>query len=346
MYNDLNNKAKNYLIKILKQEFYKQFDSADLYNRCLKEIDLLYDKKYLFLIQYLYEFKKLNKSISYEFQGMLNNFLFLYVIGLNFVNPLEFDLPYELYNEKEIHVNLIGAKGYDLVSYLNKQDDDFKIISGFFIKEEIPEINNLLTNHYLILPCNHLNKLMLFHFNQNNMLETINDFREYQDKYVTIKIGTKEKINNYEKISIENVITNSFEKNLVQILNPQTLNDFIKIKSLAHGASLWLHNEDFLVSQGKLNLNNLISSREDVYTYLLNHSLSKEKALEITNFISNGQALKKPIKWAKYEELMQDNHCEDLYIDIFTSIEYLFGKGGAVNECLFALNKDNYANLK
>ena len=134
MYNDLNNKAKNYLIKILKQEFYKQFDSHDLYNRCLKEIDLLYDKKYLFLIQYLYEFKKLNKSISYEFKGILNNFLFLYVIGLNFVNPLEFDLPYEIYNEKEIHVNLIGAKEYDLVSYLNKQDDDFKIISGFFIK--------------------------------------------------------------------------------------------------------------------------------------------------------------------------------------------------------------------
>ena len=49
-----------------------------------------------------------------------------------------------------------------------------------------------------------------------------------------------------------------------------------------------------------------------------------------------------PNLWDKYVKIMKEHNCEDIFIDIFSKIEFIFGRGQAVSECLFVLDKENY----
>lgn len=345
MYEYLNTTAKEYLSKELKISFFKNFDSKDLFRRCEKEMDILYDKNLLFVIEQLYKFKKENKNVKYHFRGNINNLLLLYVLDISYVNPLEYNLPYELFNDRTINVDIINEPSILFINYLERQTDTFKTVHGFFVKEDIREVNQLLENHYLLLPCDYLDNNMLLRFNDLNILETINDYRDYKDKYMIIRIDEKNVIKS-DKVCLNNVFTNKFEKEISKILKPKTINDYIKIKSIGHGTDVWNNNQDKLVKEKKINLNNLIATREDILEYLLNHKIKKDIALDITMFISLGKSQKDPIKWEQYIKIMKENKCEEIFIDIFSKILFIFGRGQAVSECLYALDKNNYCKDK
>lgn len=341
MYEYLNKQAKNYITKELIINFFKKFDLKDLFIRCEKEIDILYENNLLFIIEYLYKFKKENKDVRYHFRGTINNLLLLYVLDISYVNPLEYNLPYELFNDKNINIDIINGPSILFVNYLNKQADNFKIVYGNFIKEDIREVNKLLENHYLLLPCGYLDNSMLLKFNDLDILETIDDYRNYKDKYMTIRIDEKDIIR-CDNVCLDNVFTNDFEKEISKLLKPTTLDNYIKIKSLAHGTNVWKNNQDKLFKEKKINLDNLIATREDILEYLLNHKIEKNIALEITIFISLGKIKKEPNKWNKYVKVMKRYNCEDLFIEIFSKILFILGRGQTVSECLYVLNKDNY----
>lgn len=341
MYEYLNKQAKNYITKELIINFFKKFDLKDLFIRCEKEIDILYENNLLFIIEYLYKFKKENKDVRYHFRGTINNLLLLYVLDISYVNPLEYNLPYELFNDKNINIDIINGPSILFVNYLNKQADNFKIVYGNFIKEDIREVNKLLENHYLLLPCGYLDNSMLLKFNDLDTLETIDDYRNYKDKYMTIRIDEKDIIR-CDNVCLDNVFTNDFEKEISKLLKPTTLDNYIKIKSLAHGTNVWKNNQDKLFKEKKINLDNLIATREDILEYLLNHKIEKNIALEITIFISLGKIKKEPNKWNKYVKVMKRYNCEDLFIEIFSKILFILGRGQTVSECLYVLNKDNY----
>ena len=341
MYEYLNKQAKNYITKELIINFFKKFDLKDLFIRCEKEIDILYENNLLFIIEYLYKFKKENKDVRYHFRGTINNLLLLYVLDISYVNPLEYNLPYELFNDKNINIDIINGPSILFVNYLNKQADNFKIVYGNFIKEDIREVNKLLENHYLLLPCGYLDNSMLLKFNDLDTLETIDDYRNYKDKYMTIRIDEKDIIR-CDNVCLDNVFTNDFEKEISKLLKPATLDNYIKIKSLAHGTNVWKNNQDKLFKEKKINLDNLIATREDILEYLLNHKIEKNIALEITIFISLGKIKKEPNKWNKYVKVMKRYNCEDLFIEIFSKILFILGRGQTVSECLYVLNKDNY----
>ena len=39
---------------------------------------------------------------------------------------------------------------------------------------------------------------------------------------------------------------------------------------------------------------------------------------------------------------MIEHGCDDMFIDVLSKILYIFGRGQAVSECLFALDERNY----
>ncbi len=341
MYEYLNTIAKEYLTKELQRNFFKKFDLKNLFRRCEKEIDILYERNLLFVVEYLYKFKKENKNVKYHFRGTINNLLLLYVLDISYVNPLEYNLPYELFNDKTINVDIINEPSILFVNYLNRQADNFKIVYGFFEKEDLKEVNELLENHYLLLPCSCLDNNMLLRFNDLDILETIDDYRSYKNKYMTIRIDEKNKIR-CDNRCLDNVFTNDFEKDIAKILKPKTIDDYIKIKSIAHSTDVWNNNQNKLVKEKKINLNNLIATREDILEYLLNHKIERKIALEIVAFISLGKKKKEPNKWDEYVKVMKEHNCDDMFIDIFSKILFIFGRGQAISECLYVLDKDNY----
>lgn len=344
MYDELNLRAKEYLIKVFKRNYIKMYDNGKLVKRCFKEIDLLYNKKLLFIIEYLYKYKEENSNVSYHFRGMINNLLVLYVLGLTKVDPIEYNLPYELFNDKTINVDLINGSKLDLVCFLEKHTEYFKVISGSHELEDIEEINALLDNHYLLIPSINIPKDILLKYNDSGVLETIDDYGKYKDKYITIRIDEKPPITNTTKVCLDNILTNNFEKEIADILKPKTMNDYIKVKSISHGTDCWNFNQSKLVEKSKINFDNLLATREDVYEYLIEHKVDKKVVLEIIRILCKGCINKSKYGWDKYVKIMNDHNCDDIFIDILSKILFIFGRGQAVSECLFVLDENNYIN--
>lgn len=341
-YEELNLQAKDYLIVELENIFYEKYNDKELLERCYKEINILYNKGFLFIVEHLYKYKKQAKDISYYFSGSANNLFILYLLELTKVNPIKYNLPYELFNDRVIKLEIDGV-AYGLLYYFQKCDD-FKIVSGYFEKEDIEEINEIEKNHYLLIPDNYPLKNMLFRLNNIGMFETVDDYREYKDNFIAIRIAEKKVITKFKNVGLENVICNKFERQLSNILNPKTIEDYVKIKSLARGANVWKCNQDLMIKNNMLNLKSIISNREDIYEYLIAHSISSEVALEIIKFLNTMHIAYYHNIWGKYVDIMKQNKCEDRFIDIIEAIDYVSYRGQAISECLFVLDKANYYN--
>ncbi len=352
-YEHLNMNAKIYLFDELKEKFFLKYKNLDLFRRCNKELDLLYDKGLLFLIEIFYKYKEYHSRlpISYHFRGTINNLLLLYVLDITDVDPIKYNLPYELFNDSTICVDLIHAIPLDFLSYVGRNYyDELRFVYGTHEKEDIEEINAFEDNHYLLIPffgykdskdCPMLKDISL-RLNEDLILETVDDYRKYKDEFLTIRVDEKQPISDYEEKGLGNVLTNDFEKEIAEILQPKTIRDYIKVKSIGHGTDVWNYNQDALVAEGKITLENLIATREDILEYLLDHSIDRDMALEMLNFIRKGRAKKDPTKWDEYVGIMKEHNCEDMFIDIFSKILFIFGRGQAVSECLFVVDENNY----
>lgn len=352
-YEHLNIDAKIYLFDELKERFFHKYKNLDLFARCNKELDLLYDKGLLFLIEIFYKYKEDRSDfpISYHFRGTINNLLLLYVLGITDVDPIKYNLPYELFSDNTICVDLIQAIPLDFLLYVGTNYcDKVKLVYGNHNPEDIEEVNAFVDNHYLLIPflgykdskdCHVLQDISLS-LNEDLILGTVDDYRKYKDEFLTIRIDEKQPISEYKVKGLENVLTNELEKEIAEILQPKTIRDYIKIKSIGHGTDVWNYNQDVLVDDGKITLDNLIATREDILEYLLDHSIEKDMALEIFNFIRKGRPKEEPKKWDEYVSIMKEHNCDDMFIDIFSKILFIFGRGQAVSECLFALDENNY----
>lgn len=339
-YEKLNYKAKSFFNKKLNDIISIEFDKQTL-ERCHIEINILYEKGLLFIIEYLYKYRLENPKVKYHFKGTLNNLLLLHLLHLNEVNPLEYNLPYQLFTDKKIEVYLTNGSSIDLVKYPKKCSYDFELISGNFEKDDIKEINEIEKNNYLIIPSYHP-KNMPLKINKFGILETTKDYRNYKDKFLIIKIETKNYITDYQVVGIKNVINNEFEDNLAKKLSPNSIKDYAKIKSLAHSTKAWLTNQEKLFEQGKINIQNIIATREDVYEYLLEHSIESNIALDIVKSLHQVRNNNSSKLWNKYITIMKKHNCEETFIEIISNILYLSSRGQAVSECLFVLDNDNY----
>lgn len=342
-YEDLNLSAKDFFIN----ELDKKSSNEEILKRCHNEINLFDEKGFLFVIEMLYKFKEKNKDVSYHFRGMMNNSLFLYILGLSKVDPIKYNLPYELITDKTINVDLIGIDAASLVDFISvNYYNEIRIVAGSYKKCDDEEINKIEENHYLLIPAIYEEKKNItFKLNINNIFETIEDYRDFKNDYMSIRIGEKYFLFDYNEIKLENSLDNDFEIKIAEMLKPKIIDDYIKIKSIGHSTNVWRHNQEILVKDGKINISNLIATREDIFEYLLNHSIGKETALEILNYIYRYKWNNYPNLWDKYVKIMKEHNCEDIFIDIFSKIEFIFGRGQAVSECLFVLDKDNYIEL-
>lgn len=135
-----------------------------------------------------------------------------------------------------------------------------------------------------------------------------------------------------------------FEEEVAKQLKPKTIDDYVKVISLAHGTTVWKENQDELFKIKKIEINNVISNREDVYEYLIQHSIENDTAIDIVKQMSKARTSKSNELWQKYVDIMKKHDCDDMLIDILSKVLYIFGRGQAISECLYALDKMNYYN--
>lgn len=334
-YDELNNDAKDYLMI----ELDESIKDDVIKDRCRKEIDILFDRNLLFIVEYLYRYKIFNKNVRFCFKGTTNNLLLLYVLGLSNVDPLKYNLPYELFNEKKLSIEFVNDSYISFIDFLEQFYGLFRVAKGNYEKEELEEANKACDNHYLIMPF--CEPEMTFKFNEFNQLETVDDYRLYKDKYITIKLDDKFNILS-DKVNIKYSLKNEYEEELAKKLNAKSVEDYAKVISLAHSTHVWKTNQDVLFEDGVIDIQSLIASREDIYEYLINHNIDSQTSIDIIKHIISNRNNGNNKLWEKYVKVMKEKECDDIFINIISKILFISGRGQALGECLYSLDEHNY----
>ena len=105
---------------------------------------------------------------------------------------------------------------------------------------------------------------------------------------------------------------------------------------------MWSENQEELFKDSKIDIHNIISNREDVYEYLVNHSIEHEVAIDIVKQLSKSRTSKSNELWQRYVDIMIEHDCDDVFMDVLSKILYISGRGQAESECIFAIDESNY----
>lgn len=170
MYEELNKTAKEYFLQLLS----KDVKYETILSRCKLEIDILYERGILFVIESLYNYKQHNKSVCYQFDGIRNSLL------MNILKLTDSDTSKPIQVDKDICVTFANGISLEYVEWVEKLDCDYRVINGSSDED--------YSKQYLFIPRCVVPTDMTFRINAFHLFETVEDYHQYEGKYVIVRL--------------------------------------------------------------------------------------------------------------------------------------------------------------
>lgn len=254
-------------------------------------------------------------------RGTQTSSLITYLLEISYIDPLEYNLPFETF---------AGIDGKKVPNFEFEFAEDYINIIYEFAEKTLKEKNILCTKNEFFAD----NSILKLNFFENNYIDLLNNLEETTKiNHNNIKIND---INICKCFSSEKNII-GFESNkakeIIDKIQPVTLEDLIKIESLVKGT--WKDNIEKII--GKHSLNEVLCTRDDIFLYLYEKGIEKRVAFEISEFIGKGKINTNKSKWNEYKTIMKRVLIEDLYLESFEKIMYLFPKSHCITYVIFNL---------
>ena len=118
----------------------------------------------------------------------------------------------------------------------------------------------------------------------------------------------------------------NFTIQMLEELKPKNMTEMIYFAGLSHGTSVWAANGQDLMNAGK-TIDQIISTRDRLYDYLVECGLTKERAFFAVDKIRKGA-------WNKVDEDIKkeiDEKVPSWYVDSMKKISYLFPSAHAAS---------------
>lgn len=225
------------------------------------------------------------------------------------VDSIKYNLHYEIFKcdeNNQLELCIINGEVDDFVNEINTIQEDFNI-----------EKNNSLLNDY----------------NGDNCysIKLNKDYEEYTTPVILL-----------DTMTIDAYIYSKEVKRIMKTIKPSNEEEIIKCILLDKSTGTWKDNQEVLFKKHILNVNQLISCSEDVYSYLINHSVSVKDSFKIMRFVKYGLATcnERQKEWNNYIKIMKELNCEDWFIDVCSKILYLWPKGNEISYAYYKLYKN------